>query len=183
MENMVIRAAQLFLLTLLLGFTLALPGSPAVAQSATENIRFPNPSGLPIPRWVSTRKNEVNMRTGPGVRYPIDWVLQLQYLPVEVVGEFENWRKVSTHDKTAGWVHKSMLSGNRMASVAVARAHVMKQPSSDASIAAYVEEGVVVSLDGCDPDWCRVAIASHSVEGWIPRAALWGLHPGEVVER
>ncbi|MDE0780451.1 MAG: SH3 domain-containing protein [Alphaproteobacteria bacterium] len=180
---MFIRTAKIFLPALLLGFALALPGSPVAAQSATIDIRAPNPSGLPIPRWVSIRANEVNMRTGPGVRYPIDWVLQIQNLPVEVVGEFENWRKVSTQDKTAGWVHKSMLSGNRMSSVAVARARMMRKPNSDASITAYVEEGVVVSLDGCDPDWCRVAIASHGVKGWIPRAALWGLYPGEMFER
>ncbi len=173
------RAIYLFLL----GFTLLMPATPLTAQSATQDLRTANPSGLPIPRWVSIRAGEVNMRTGPGARYPIDWVLQFRNLPVEVVGEFENWRKVRAHDDTIGWVHKSMLSGNRMASVAVARARVMQKPDSGAPVAAFVEEGVVVSLDGCDPQWCRVAIASHGVEGWIPREALWGLHPGEKIER
>lgn len=159
------------------------PYSFATAQAPATQSVAPNPSGLPIPRWVSIRANEANMRTGPGARYPIDWVLQFRSLPVEVVGEFENWRKVRARDDTIGWVHKAMLSGNRMATVAVARARVMQEPESGSPVAAFVEEGVVVALDGCDPDWCRVAIASHGVEGWIPREALWGLHSGEVVER
>jgi len=167
----------------LLTCAVLLPAAPVAAKSASQDLRTPNPSGLPIPRWVSIRAGEVNLRTGPGARYPIDWVLQFRNLPVEVVGEFENWRKVRAQDDTIGWVHKSMLSGNRMASVAVARARVMQKPDSGAPVTAFVEEGVVVSLDGCDPQWCRVAIASHGVEGWIPREALWGLHPGEVIER
>jgi SH3-like domain-containing protein len=80
-------------------------------------------------------------------------------------------------------VHKSMLSGKRMASVAVARARILNGPNSKALVTAFVEEGVVVRLNGCEPEWCHVSINSHDVEGWIPRAALWGLHPGETVER
>ena len=163
-----------------------MPPPEAWAQSAgeasTAQAAAPNPSGLPIPRWVSIRASEANMRTGPGARYPIEWVLQFRNLPVEVVEEFENWRKVRAIDETTGWVHKSMLSGNRMATVAVARARVMQRPDSDAPVAAFVEEGVVVALDRCEPDWCQVAIASHGVEGWIPRQALWGIYDGETVE-
>ena len=168
-----------FASSLLVAGTFAL--APVKAQTPAAETRAPNPSGLPIPRWVSIRAGEVNMRTGPGARYPIDWVLQFRTLPVEVVGEFENWRQVRAPDDTTGWVHKSMLSGNRMASVAVARARVMQKPDSGSPVAAFVEEGVIVALDACEPEWCRVAIASHGVEGWIPRAALWGLHPGEVI--
>lgn len=163
-----------------------MPPPTAQAQTASEtastSITAPNPSGLPIPRWVSIRASEANMRTGPGARYPIEWVLQFRNLPVEVVEEFENWRRVRASDDTVGWVHKSMLSGNRMATVAVAQARVMQSPDSGAPVAAFVEEGVVVALDRCGPDWCQVAIASHGVEGWIPREALWGIYDGETVE-
>jgi SH3-like domain-containing protein len=178
--------ARNFVLSLCVLAAAAMPPPEAWAQSAAEastaQAAAPNPSGLPIPRWVSIRASEANMRTGPGARYPIEWVLQFRNLPVEVVKEFENWRKVRAIDETTGWVHKSMLSGNRMATVAVARARVMQRPDSDAPVAAFVEEGVVVALDRCEPDWCQVAIASHDVEGWIPRQALWGIYDGETVE-
>lgn len=163
------------------GSTLPAAVTAAQAQAPAAETRAPNPSGLPIPRWVSIRASEVNLRTGPGARYPIDWVLQFRNLPVEVVGEFENWRQIRARDDTTGWVHKSMLSGSRTASVAVARARVLQKPDSGSPVAAFVEENVVVALDACEPEWCRVAIASHGVEGWIPRAALWGLYPDEIV--
>lgn len=167
---------------LLLGALVAAP--PSIAQDGdSAQARQPNPSGLPIPRWVSVRAGEANLRTGPGARYPIDWVLQRKDLPVEVVEEFENWRKIRARDDTVGWVHKSMLSGKRMATVAVARARVLSRPEDRAPVAAFVEEGVQVALEACDGEWCAVAIDSHGVDGWIPRAALWGLHEGETVDR
>jgi SH3-like domain-containing protein len=182
-QSMLPRATFVLSLALVLGMTTLLANPPVHAQTPGTEISKPNPSGLTIPRWVSIRAGEVNMRTGPGARYPIDWVLQQRRLPVEVVGEFENWRKVRARDDTIGWVHKSMLSGKRMASVAVARARILNGPNSKALVTAFVEEGVIVRLDGCEPEWCHVSINSHDVEGWIPRAALWGLHPGETVER
>ena len=158
-------------------------GVPLAIAQGNDTASMPNPSGLPIPRWVSIRAGEVNLRTGPGARYPIDWVLQRKSLPVEVVEEFENWRKVRARENTEGWVHKSMLSGQRTATVAVAQARILSAPKSRAPVAAFVEEGVTVMLGSCEADWCDVAIPSHGVKGWIPRAALWGLHDGETVER
>ena len=70
-------------------------------------------TGLPLPRFVSLRASEVNMRTGPGVRYPIQWKLVYRHMPVEIVAEFENWRKIREWEGSVGWVHKSMLSGQR----------------------------------------------------------------------
>lgn len=172
--------ALLMALTILLAGALAIPAVSAQDNAAA---RQANPSGLPLPRWVSIRAGEVNLRTGPGARYPIDWVLQRKRLPVEIVEEFENWRKIRARDDTVGWVHKSMLSGQRTATVSVARARILSAPESRAPVAAFVEEGVTVTLDACDAEWCEVAVASHGVKGWIPRAALWGLHDKEVVDR
>ncbi len=76
-----------------------------------------------------------------------------------------------------------MLSGQRTATVAVAQARILSAPESRAPVAAFVEEGVTVTLGSCETDWCDVAIPNHGVKGWIPRAALWGLHDGETVER
>ncbi|HEC14175.1 MAG TPA: hypothetical protein ENI72_00310, partial [Rhodospirillales bacterium] len=70
-------------------------------------------SGLPLPRFVSLRVNEVNMRTGPGVQYPIEWVYSRQYLPMEVIAEYSTWRKVRDWQGGQGWVHQSMLGGRR----------------------------------------------------------------------
>ncbi|HKH69397.1 MAG TPA: SH3 domain-containing protein, partial [Reyranella sp.] len=66
-------------------------------------------SGLPIPRFASLRSDEVNVRTGPGPRYPIDWVFKRKAMPVEIVAEFENWRKIRDWQGASGWVHQSLL--------------------------------------------------------------------------
>lgn len=151
--------------------------APATAQQG------PNPSGLDIPRWVSLRANEVNMRTGPGARYPIDWVYQRRFLPVEVVAEFDNWRQVRDVEGTTGWVHQSMLSGRRTATVSVAKARVQLTREDGAPAAAFVETGVIVGLEECDGEWCRITIDNPQVAGWIPRAALWGVYAGENFDR
>src|SRR5260370_31287258 len=50
-------------------------------------------SGLPIPRFASLRSDEVNVRTGPGARYPVDWVFKRKAMPVEIVAEYEDLRR------------------------------------------------------------------------------------------
>lgn len=170
-------------MSVIMAFLAIAPGPAAAQQAASPPARVDNPSGLPIPRWVSIRAKEANLRTGPGARYPIDWVLQRRSLPAEVIGEFENWRQIKVQDGTVGWVHKSMLSGKRMATVKAARVRVLQAPDTDAPVAAFVEDGVIVALEGCEATWCCIAISSHGVEGWIARSALWGLYDGEAIKR
>lgn len=167
----------------IMAFVMISSGPAPAQQEASPPARAENPSGLPIPRWVSIRAKEANMRTGPGARYPIDWVLQRRSLPAEVVGEFENWRQIKVQDGTVGWVHKTMLSGKRMATVTAARVRVLQAPDTESPVAAFVEDGVIVALDGCEATWCRISIASHGVDGWIARSALWGIYDGEAVKR
>lgn len=181
---MVFRPFPALLGALLVVSLTVLGDSPAAAQrneAASEQIR--NPSGLTIPRWVSIRAKEANMRTGPGARYPIDWVLQRRNLPAEVVAEFENWRQVRVPDGTVGWVHKSMLSGKRMAVVTGAEVRVRQKPDSRSLVAAFIGEGVIVALDECDDAWCRIAVKSHNIDGWLPREVLWGVYAEESIGR
>ena len=72
---------------------------------------------LPIPRYVSLKSDEVNVRTGPGVQYPIEWVFTRRHMPVEVIEQYEYWRKIRDVEGTTGWVHNSMISGKRSALV------------------------------------------------------------------
>src|SRR5919106_133867 len=70
-------------------------------------------TGLPLPRFVSLGSDEVNLRFGPGETYPIAWILTREGLPVEIVEEFDTWRKVRLHDGDFGWIHGSLLSSRR----------------------------------------------------------------------
>lgn len=138
-------------------------------------------SGLPVPRFASLRSDETNLRTGPGVRYPVEWVLVLQGLPVEIVAEFGTWRRIRDPDGTIGWVHQSLLSGRRTAVVADARRTLRREAADTAAPVAYVEPGVIGRVLGCpEGPWCRVEAAGLS--GWLRRDELWGVYPSERID-
>ncbi len=135
-------------------------------------------TGLPLPRFVSVTAKEANIRTGPGVRYPIDWVIVRAGMPLQVIDEYELWRKVRDADGAVGWVHRGLLSGDRTALVVGDDVQSLYQePNLAASRLALAEPGVIAGLLACRKEWCQVDIAGH--EGWIRRSGLWGVQPGE----
>ena len=152
---------------------LAAMARPAMAQAA---------SGLPVPRFVSLRADEVNLRAGPGVQYPVEWVYRRRDLPMEVIAEFETWRKVRDWQGTQGWVHQSMLSGKRTFVVTGDMRTVRDEPKATARAVAMAEPGVVGAFDRCRAaeDWCRVEIGAF--EGWLRRVDVWGIYRGEPVD-
>lgn len=149
-----------------------------------QSTRADSSGQLPVPRFVSLRTNPVNLRIGPGVRYQIDWVYVRKGLPVEVIAEYETWRRIRDPDGAEGWVHQSMLSGRRSAVIVAATGPVplRKADSEPSDVAAMIEPGVVVALQRCPVGGaaCRVEVAGH--QGWLSRAALWGLYPTESID-
>jgi len=135
---------------------------------------------LPIPRFVSLRASEVNLRTGPGVRYPVEWIYIRKGVPVEVIAEFENWRKVRDWRDTVGWVHRSMLSGKRTLVIAGDRRTLRADPSLQADVVSLVDPGVFGHLQKCEEGWCLIEIGDES--GWLRRFEFWGVYPQETVE-
>jgi SH3-like domain-containing protein len=134
-------------------------------------------SGLPLPRFVSLHATKVNVRTGPGVRYPVDWVFVRRGLPVQVVAEFENWRKVRDWQGTEGWVHQSMLSGRRTVVVTGEIRELRRKALDGAAVVARAEPGVIGRLLEQSGDWCRVEISGF--KGWLRRDEVFGLDGGE----
>ncbi len=137
-------------------------------------------TGLPVPRFVSLRADEVNVRTGPGVRYPIDWVFQRKRMPVEITAEFDTWRKIRDWEGTEGWVHQSMLSGGRTAVITKETRTLRREPSGGAAAVAHAEPGVVGDLETCRNGWCLVNVRGY--EGWLRSTDFWGVYEDEKVE-
>ena len=137
-------------------------------------------SGLPIPRFASLRSDEVNLRAGPGTDYPVSWVLLRKAWPVEIIAEFDQWRRVRDVDGTVGWVHETMLTGRRTVIVTGETATVRDGPDAGAIPVLRAEPGVMGDLLGCRPAWCRVEIAGQ--RGWIDRSHIFGVLPDEVIE-
>lgn len=138
-------------------------------------------SGLPLPRFVSLASEKVNARTGPGSRYPIAWQYQRRGLPVEVVAEYEYWRRIRDHDGTETWVHKNLTSGKRFAVVEGGVRQMFKKADPDTDVLLEAEAGVQARVRKCPTaDWCQVEIAG--TRGWMPRRYLWGIYPSEIFD-
>lgn len=135
---------------------------------------------LPVPRFVSLRADEVYLRAGPGERYPIEWVYKRKGLPLEVVAEFDIWRKVRDWQGTEGWVHEHMITGNRNIIVTGTTRTLHSAPDAASPAVARAEPGVIAHLLACRGAWCR--IEAQGVQGWLGRDELWGVFPKETVE-
>lgn len=180
---MLLRVFLLF--SLLVQPTAAALGAEAAPQAPAADMRaVPETgadSGLPVPRFVSLAADKVNARTGPGSRYPIAWQYQRRNLPVEVVAEYEYWRRVRDHDGTEAWVHKNLTSGKRYALVDGIVRPLLAKADPAAEVLLTAEPGVQVRLRRCpDRAWCQVEIAGE--KGWMERRHLWGLYPHEVFD-
>ena len=151
--------------------TFAILLAPGPAQAAT---------GLAVPRFAALRAQEVNMRAGPGVRYPVEWVFTRRNLPVEITAEFELWRKIRDWQGTEGWVHASMLTGKRSVIITGRTRMLRRSDSTSAPVIAKVEKTVVGRLLNCRGAWCRLDIAG--LRGWMQRPQFWGVYPKEKVE-
>jgi SH3-like domain-containing protein len=162
-----------FVLAFTLGFAHA-----AVNEADTEDGK--GTSGLPVPRFASLRSNEVNLRTGPGTRYPIDWVFTREGLPVEITAEYDIWRRVRDPEGAEGWVHKSALTGKRMGMVTGTSRELRDSTDPQSAIVAHLEPGVVGQIQSCAKDWCKLKF--DSVKGYLRKTEFWGAEPGEVFD-
>ncbi|MEO1537708.1 MAG: SH3 domain-containing protein [Pseudomonadota bacterium] len=145
------------------------------ASHAAERGKVTN---LPIPRFVSMKAEEGNVRRGPSLSHRIDWVFKRRNMPLRVTGEHGHWRRVQDRDGQGGWVHYSLLSGARHVIVERDLTPLRTKPGQQAEVNAYAEAGVVARLGSCELDWCR--ITADGKRGWVPKAVLWGVKPEEI---
>lgn len=133
-----------------------------------------------IPRMVSLRAEEVNVRSGPGIRYPVQWVFQRKYMPVEVIAEYDTWRKIRDWEGAEGWVHRAMLSSQRAIVVIGDEATMRRQDKIKSPAVARLSQGMVAKIEECQRAWCYLNVRGYS--GWVSRQGLWGLYPEEIIE-
>ena len=138
-------------------------------------------TGLPVPRFVALKADEVNVRTGPGTRYPIQWVYHKQGMPVEVVEEYDAWRKIRDVEGTTGWVHKGMVDGRRNVIITGKAPQIVRIDADENSKPILkVEPDVIARVVECSANWCRIQASGR--KGWIEKTHLWGVYPKETIE-
>jgi len=164
------------------------------AHAAEAGMKIGRETGLSLPRFVSFKRGSVNLRVGPGRKYAIKWNYRRRNLPVEVIQEFDQWRRVRDAEGTTGWVLHSMLSSKRTAIIApwdrpqAAEGQVVKaaflngkgSASNSASTVAKPQAGLQVNVDECNGEWCAVEVQGTGF--WLEQEKLWGVYPGEKIE-
>lgn len=145
-------------------------------------------SGLPVPRFVSLKSDKVNVRRGPSTDQSILWVFSRAGLPVEVIAEFENWRRVRDSEGADGWVFHSLLSGRRTVLVSpwsksqsgLVQIPLHRRRSTSSGVVAQLQPGVLGNLVACDGSWCELYVQDHA--GYVQQEKLWGVYRNEKIE-
>ncbi|MEM9278050.1 MAG: SH3 domain-containing protein [Pseudomonadota bacterium] len=145
-------------------------------------------TGFPVPRFVSLKSERVNMRIGPGRQFKVVWLYLKKGLPIEIIQEYDNWRKVRDPEGNEGWILHSLLSGKRTVIVNPGEQNTTEgivdlydDASTESSVIARVEPGVVTEVKSCQDNWCLVS--AQDVEGYLEKKFIWGVYPDEIIEQ
>ncbi|WP_373353931.1 SH3 domain-containing protein [Pseudoroseicyclus sp. CXY001] len=153
--------------------------APALA-SADPAQRLGPVTHLPLPRFVTLKTSEGNVRRGPSLTHRIDWVFVRRGMPLMVTAEYGHWRRVEDVEGFGGWVHYALISGTRNVLVEEDHAPLHRRPDASSPEVAELEEGVIARLEECTRDWCRLSVSGF--RGWAEKSALWGVFPEEVLD-
>ncbi|HZC15694.1 MAG TPA: SH3 domain-containing protein [Caulobacteraceae bacterium] len=133
----------------------------------------PTPSGLPVPRYVSLKFDVVNARSGPGDDHRLLWVYHVRGLPVQVVAENNEWRRICDPDGSLSWVHERTTDGHRtVMRTQAGPAPILDRPRHDGIVTAYLASRALAAVERCARGWCKVHVGTAS--GWINASDVWG---------
>jgi SH3-like domain-containing protein len=157
---------------------------PGAAEDGVKQAATGTKTALPLPRFVSLKSDKVNVRRGPSSDQAIVWVFSRAGLPVEIIAESENWRRVRDSEGADGWVFHSLLSARRTVLIAPWSKGEESVPlyaskSTGSRAVAALQAGVLGNVMSCDGEWCEVSVDSYS--GFVEQDKLWGVYRDEQV--
>jgi len=122
--------------------------------------------------FLSLKNHKVNVRIGPSKEYPIKFIYNKKYLPLEVIDKSENWRKIKDFENNSGWIHISQLSRKKTAINIKNNSILYKKPTFFSKPVAKLETGRLILIKKCKLKWCKVNSGGYN--GWIVKNDLWG---------
>jgi SH3-like domain-containing protein len=138
-------------------------------------------TGLEIPRYVSLKSDDTNIRVGPSKNYPIEIKYIKKNYPSKVLDEYKEWRKVEDFDRNIGWIHKSLISGIRTGIILSNDNENIKLLNTlDGNVIGEIGNGNIVFLKKCKIDWCLVS--QGDFEGWMDKNYIWGVKEREIIK-
>ena len=145
------------------------------------NAEIGKETGLEIPRFVSLKSNDANVRVGPSINYPIEIKYVIQNYPLKVLEEYEEWRKIEDFKKNIGWIHKSLISGTRTGIIlSNGNKNIQLLNTLGGNVIGEIGKGNIVYLEKCKIDWCL--ISSGNFKGWIDKKYIWGVKEKEIIK-
>lgn len=180
MTRLMIRAKVIIArLLILISFGSFMPADAAETAVGTA-------TNLPLPRFASLKSDRVNLREGPSKEHRTKWIYEKAGLPVEIIAEFETWRRVRDSEGAEGWVLHSLLSGRRTALVAPwgkdKPVALRSKPDDAAPMTAALMPNVLGVVRSCDQKWCRIVgegAEGQKFDGYVPQGQLWGVYPDD----
>ena len=136
-------------------------------------------TGLEIPRFVSLKSDDVNLRVGPSTNYPITLKYITKNLPIEIIDEYDVWRKTRDHEGTTGWLHKSLIKGDRFILTGYKNEkdiELYNRPNGN--IIGIIKKNNILDLKTCLLNWCK--IHHNKTEGWLVKKNIWGVYDFEL---
>ena len=136
-------------------------------------------TGLEIPRFVSLKSDDANIRVGPSINYPIKLKYIFENLPLEIIDEFDVWRKSKDHKGNIGWVHKSLIKGDRFILVNYnTNKDVKLYNIPNGKIIGIIKKNNILDLNLCILNWCKVT--QNKFSGWLLKKNIWGVYDTEI---
>ena len=133
-----------------------------------------NGSGLKVPRMASLKKSLTYVRTGPGKEFPIKSEINQKGHPVEIIAEFNNWRKIKTRSNLSGWIHTQLLSSFKTGLI-VSNTLLKKRPLDSSKDLAKLLPDLLINIKKCKEEWCYIeVIKNKSFFGWVKIKNIWG---------
>lgn len=123
-------------------------------------------------KFLSLKKDEVNLRQGPSLKYPIKLIYKKKYLPVIILDKSGPFRKIRDFENNTGWIHIALLSKKKSAINIKNNSILYKKPTIYSKPIAKLESGRLVLIKKCKVKWCK--IYSGDYKGWVIKSYLWG---------
>lgn len=173
--------AALFLWLVLAGVVAADIPAPGPKPTVVAVATVPPPivaTGMPVPRWVTIKAARVNVRRGPSLDDNVLWTYVKPGLPVEIIAEFDSWRRIRDVEGQTGWVKSVMLDGRRrVLFTGRVNTAILREPSGEADAVALAAPGLIADLVACEGEWCEVSARGY--DGFVTRDRLWGVRAND----
>ena len=121
--------------------------------------------------FLMLKNNKVNVRYGPSFDYPIKFIYKKNKLPLQIIDQKENFRKILDHKKNSGWIHISQLRKSKSL-IATSKKILFKKPTKFSKPIAKIEKGRLLIVRKCIKSWCNIETEEFS--GWVDKNNIWG---------